>query len=192
MSRKRPVRQAARETEAEFQARAAAASAQYASRTIADMIDVAGQEAAKRALEIAVAGGHTVTIDGPEVERRHLTAGFLTIGGAVNDVTIGGELYIKVGPTSVSDILLPCPAEPSRVIKERALRAASTLIAGDVCDQLDYNGEQLLKLAAERCRAFDLDVARRVARTIAALDGKDGPGRIHVAEALAYQNQHPG
>lgn len=188
MARKSPRR----ETEEEFRVRAASALAEYAGGTIADMADVAGQEAAKRALEIAVAGRHTVTIDGPAVERRNLIAGFLTIGGAAEDVTSGGEVYIKVGPTSIADILLPCPAEPSRVIKERALKAAAAVAARDVCDQVNYDGEQFLKFAGERCRAFDLDVARRVARTIAALDGKDGPGRIHVAEALAYQNQHPG
>jgi len=68
---------------------------------------------------------------------------------------------------------------------------------GDLLDAIatpDADGTKLLTDAAERlhlsARAWHR--IRRVARTIADLDGSDGVRRVHVAEALGYRRVAPG
>lgn len=68
---------------------------------------------------------------------------------------------------------------------------------GDLLDEIatpDSDGTKLLTDAAERlhlsARAWHR--VRRVARTIADLDGVETVRRVHVAEALGYRRVAPG
>ncbi|HET7492605.1 MAG TPA: ATP-binding protein, partial [Bradyrhizobium sp.] len=55
--------------------------------------------------------------------------------------------------------------------------------------QVDAQGQKLLRDASETMRLSARGYHRvlRVARTLADLDGADGIGRLHLAEALSYR-----
>ena len=109
-----------------------------------------------------------------------------------------------------ADLALPPPAEGSaeiarRVAAARARQAAryaelaperrirtNAEVDGELLDRVatpDAEGKRLLLAAAERLRLSARGYHRvlRVARTLADLDGDEGVGRIHIAEALSYR-----
>jgi magnesium chelatase family protein len=116
------------------------------------------------------------------------------------------DLHIDVPAVKPADLALPAPAEgtadiAARVAAARDVQAArfAALADRDFADpavtvNADADGTKLLTDAAERlhlsARAWHR--IRRVARTIADLDGSDGVRRVHVAEALGYRRVAPG
>ena len=129
------------------------------------------------------------------------------------------DLHIDVPAVKPADLALPAPAEGTADIAARVAAARDVQAArfaaladrdfadpavtvnaeadGDLLDAIatpDADGTKLLTDAAERlhlsARAWHR--IRRVARTIADLDGSDGVRRVHVAEALGYRRVAPG
>jgi magnesium chelatase family protein len=120
------------------------------------------------------------------------------------------DLYIDVPAVSPADLALPPAAEGSaavarRVAAARARQSAryAAMPAGhgiringeadgvllDTVATPDPAGRALLTLAAEKLRLSARAYHRvmRIARTLADLEGADGVGRRHVAEALSYR-----
>lgn len=167
----------------------------YAKATITDMGDIHGQEAAKRALEIAATGNHTVTIDGPDLDVRHLTTAFSSIAGDPRRIVPkDGEIRIVINPTSAADLILAPPTASTTRMLERITAASRRLdgVGDEVVDyQLDQAGEALWKAAIEKDARFCRDAVLSVARSIAALDGAPAIGRLQIAESLSYQPERP-
>jgi len=125
------------------------------------------------------------------------------------------DLHVEVPAVAPADLALPPPAERSadvaaRVAAARAVQreryARSPDGAGvrtnaeadgallDAVATPDEGGRRLLAEAVERMKLSARGYHRvlRVARTLADLDGADGVGRIHVAEALSFRRVIPG
>jgi len=110
------------------------------------------------------------------------------------------DLHIDVPAVKPADLALPAPAEGTADIAARVAAARFAALADrDFADpavtvNADADGTKLLTAAAERlhlsARAWHR--IRRVARTIADLDGSDGVCRVHVAEALGCRRVAPG
>ena len=112
---------------------------------------------------------------------------------------------------SAADLVLPNPSEGSAEVRARVAaartKAEARLIAigargmrtnaetsGAVLEQvanLDGPSMDLLRTASETLRLSARGFHRtlKVARTLADLDGQDGVGRMHVAEALSYRGE---
>jgi magnesium chelatase family protein len=119
------------------------------------------------------------------------------------------DLQIEVPAVTAADLILPAPAEGSREVALRVARARDVQVAryaalglphvrtnataqGSVLEDVarpDSAGLSLLRDAAEAMRLSARGSHRvlRVARTLAALDGADKVGRVHLAEALSYR-----
>lgn len=124
------------------------------------------------------------------------------------------DLHIDVPAVTAADLSLPPPRETSAIVADRvaAVRAVQaaryaglgleTVVLnahadGDVLTKVaspDAAGSRLLTEAAERMRLSARGYHRvlRVARTLADMDGADGIGRLHIAEALSYRRMAPG
>lgn len=127
------------------------------------------------------------------------------------------DLHVDVPAVKPADLALPAPAEgtadiAARVDAARQIQAdrfaeqadarvlgvtVNAHADGDLLDEIatpDSDGTKLLTDAAERlhlsARAWHR--VRRVARTIADLDGVETVRRVHVAEALGYRRVAPG
>jgi magnesium chelatase family protein len=119
------------------------------------------------------------------------------------------DLRVEVPAVSASDLIRPASAEKSATVAERVARArtiqrerfaarglpsvatnaqAPTSIVEEIAAP-DAAGTALLRDASEKlgfsARAFHRVL--KVARTLADLDGADGVGRIHLAEAISYR-----
>ncbi len=113
---------------------------------------------------------------------------------------------------SAADLILPAPTEDSAQVRARVARAreraARALCArsaprgmrtnaecsGRMLEEIaspDAEGAALMRQAADAlhlsARGFHRTL--RVARTLADLDGEEGIGRVHVAEALSYRGE---
>jgi magnesium chelatase family protein len=119
------------------------------------------------------------------------------------------DLRIDVPAVSAADLIMPAPAESSAAVAERVAAARAVqrerfaaLGLADVhtnarctpalIEQVaapDSAASALLRQAAEAMRLSARGYHRvlKVARTLADLDGADGVGRIHLAEALSYR-----
>jgi magnesium chelatase family protein len=121
------------------------------------------------------------------------------------------DLYVEVPAVAAADLALPPPAEGSAEVAARVAAArarqraryggmtaggapvrANADVDGELLDQVaapDAAGKRLLAEAAGAMRLSARGYHRvlRVARTLADLDGAEGVGRIHVAEALSYR-----
>ena len=119
------------------------------------------------------------------------------------------DLRIEVPAVEAADLALPPPAEgtsevaarvaSAREVQRSRLRDAAAdavrnnaAMDGELLERLaapDAAGARLLTEAAARLRLTARGYHRvlRVARTLADLDGADGVGRLHVAEALSYR-----
>jgi len=119
------------------------------------------------------------------------------------------DLHIDVPAVTAADLILPPPAEGSREVAERVARARdiqterytalglshirtnaqATGPALEDIAQPDSGGLALLRDAADAMKLSARGYHRvlRVARTLADLDGAQGVGRIHLAEALSYR-----
>ena len=127
------------------------------------------------------------------------------------------DLHVDVPAVRPADLALPAPAEGTAEVAARvaaARRIQTTRFAdrpdaaahgvtvnahadGELLDDIatpDADGTKLLTDAAERlhlsARAWHR--IRRVARTIADLDGAGQVKRVHIAEALGYRRVAPG
>lgn len=121
------------------------------------------------------------------------------------------DLQIEVPAVSAADLCLPAPAEGSAEVRARVLAARTRQrerfeahAARSVRTNADCNGQlletiatpdaaglALLRQASEQlslsARGFHRTL--KVARTLADLDGADGVGRVHIAEALSYRGE---
>jgi magnesium chelatase family protein len=119
------------------------------------------------------------------------------------------DLHIEVPAVTAADLILPPPAEGSREVAARVLRArmmqaeryaalslsgvrTNADASGPVLEEVarpDAAGMTLLKDAADAMRLSARGYHRvlRVARTLADLDGAEKVGRLHLAEALSYR-----
>lgn len=119
------------------------------------------------------------------------------------------DLQIEVPAVSAADLVQPAPREGSAEVRARVARArdrqrarfsglgvkgvrTNAECSGQLLEKVampDDAGLTLLRQAAEAlnlsARGFHRTL--RVARTLADLDGQDGVGRVHVAEALSYR-----
>ena len=124
------------------------------------------------------------------------------------------DMHVDVPAVGAADLSLPPPAEGSAEIAERVAAARDVQTAryanrgagapvrtngaadGELLMEVaepDASGAKLLTGAVEAMRLSARGYHRvlRVARTLADLDGSDGVGRIHVAEALSYRRINP-
>ena len=121
------------------------------------------------------------------------------------------DLQIEVPAVSAADLVLPAPTEGSAEVRARVARAreraACALCAlgakgmrtnaecsGRMLEEIaspDAEGVALLRQAADALQLSARGFHRtlRVARTLADLDGAEGIGRVHVAEALSYRGE---
>ncbi len=124
------------------------------------------------------------------------------------------DLHVDVPAVSPADLSLPPPRENSAAVAQRVARVRAaqreryaklatdkTLRCnaeadGDLLEKIaapDAPGRQLLTQAAERLKLSARGYHRvlRVARTLADMEGRDGVGRVHIAEALSYRRVVP-
>ena len=123
------------------------------------------------------------------------------------------DLQIEVGQVSAADLVLPTPSEGSAEVSLRVAQARSTQrarfaalgaaavrmrtnadCAGQLLEQIAMPDDAGLGLLREASATLGLSArgfhrTLKVARTIADLDGADGVGRMHVAEALSYRGE---
>jgi magnesium chelatase family protein len=123
------------------------------------------------------------------------------------------DLQIEVGQVSAADLVLPTPSEGSAEVSLRVARARSIQrarfaalgaaaarmrtnadCAGQLLEQIAMPDDAGLGLLREASATLGLSArgfhrTLKVARTIADLDGADGVGRMHVAEALSYRGE---
>jgi magnesium chelatase family protein len=123
-----------------------------------DLKQVKGQEVAKRALEIAAAGGHNLLMIGPPGAGKSLMAACLP--GILPPLSVAEALEVSM-VASVAGTL-----EEGRISRARPFRSPH-------------------HSASMAARGYTRML--RVAGTIADLAGSAGIGRIHVAEALSYR-----
>jgi magnesium chelatase family protein len=119
------------------------------------------------------------------------------------------DIRIEVPAVTAADLILPAPSEASAEVAKRVAvardiqreRYAALGLSGIACNaqcaaslldtvaQPDAAALALLRNAAEAMQLSARGYHRviKVARTLADLDGADGVGRIHVAEALSYR-----
>jgi magnesium chelatase family protein len=119
------------------------------------------------------------------------------------------DLHIEVPAVTAADLILPPPAEGSREVAARVVRAramqadryaalgaaavrTNAAAQGAVLDEvtkLDTASLALIHDAADAMRLTARGYHRvlRVARTLADLDGSGTVGRMHLAEALSYR-----
>ena len=121
------------------------------------------------------------------------------------------DLHVEVPELSAADLSLPPPAEGSGEIAARVARArdiqrtryapldsevrTNAEAEGKLLDKVampDESGKALLTEAVDKMKLSARGYHRvmRVARTLADLEGSEGVGRIHVAEALSYRRIH--
>jgi magnesium chelatase family protein len=121
------------------------------------------------------------------------------------------DLQIEVPAVSAADLILPAPTEDSAQVRARVAQAREVQRArfaslgvkglrtnaecsGRMLEDIatpDAEGAALMRQAADALRLSARGFHRtlRVARTLADLDGADGIGRVHVAEALSYRGE---
>lgn len=124
------------------------------------------------------------------------------------------DIHLDVPAVSPLDLDLPPPSEgtaqvAARVAAARAVQRdryrdhlhkgirTNAQADGELLDRVarpDDAGRKLLVEAADRIGLSARGYHRvlRVARTLADMDGSDGVGRIHVAEALSFRRMAPG
>ncbi|MCF8499174.1 MAG: ATP-binding protein, partial [Rhodospirillum sp.] len=120
------------------------------------------------------------------------------------------DLHVEVPAVHPLDLARLKGGEPTAPVADRVLAARDRQVQryaeyglslnrdaeGGVLEAVatpDHAGQSLLVEATERLRLSARAYHRilRVARTIADLDGAEGVGRLHVAEALAYRRMAP-
>jgi magnesium chelatase family protein len=121
------------------------------------------------------------------------------------------DLQIEVPAVTAADLVLPAPREGSTEVRARVAAARARQrerfaaqgakgvrtnadCSGHLLEEIampDDAGLALLRQAADTlslsARGFHRTL--RVARTLADLDGSEGVGRVHVAEALSYRGE---
>ena len=177
-----------------------------------DLMDFKGQETAKRALEIAASGRHSLLLvanrgQGKTVLLTAFRAIFMTVGGSAPHWEETRpehlpawfeqdhfDMVLGMGDLPVSDWFLPTQGHSSEVVGERVRKHSGRVVTNP---PLDMPANKLLAEAAEKLRMSPRDIisTTQVAKTIAWMDFLDGgpetggpetTGRVHVAEALSY------
>lgn len=158
---------------------------------MADFADIYGQEAAKRAMIIALAGKHSIVLIGPTGHGKTM---LIDAGRALDTCLRAGEARTP----ALSDVGVDIHVEVPRVpFKSIGRKGTSTY---DVLTQLKraakYNGQDLdenaTRLLQQAYVEFGLSMRSyaailRVARTIANLEGDVAIQAQHVAEAVQYR-----
>jgi Magnesium chelatase, subunit ChlI len=195
------------------------ATAQAQTDRILDFQSIEGQETAKRALEIAVAGGLSIMLRGEAacpLDRLRLATYKLADDAALPTgcpriCETDGRLYertdlfVDVLPTHEADLRLPPPCEFTSQIIPRIVAAGAKLAAlcpgfpdDAAIDAVPIHdlGKRLWLQAVEAMGLDEADqrAVKRAAIVIAALARADEMGRVHIAEALSYRprpGDHP-
>jgi magnesium chelatase family protein len=126
------------------------------------------------------------------------------------------DLHVEVPAVRAADLSLPPPAEDSaavaaRVAAVRAVQRERYVALGEMAEGVRTNaeadgrvleavaapdapGRALLTEAADALKLSARGYHRvlRVARTLADMAGRDGVGRLDIAEALSYRRVRPG
>lgn len=148
-----------------------------------DMADVRDQESAKRLLEIAAIGGHSVALYGDADVIAALVAAFPGIGGSPEQFQPDGDMKTEIRPEPEWARILPS-GECSATILSRVVAAREALT--HVSDQLDAHVQAFIADAHRHFSEEQIAAAKRIARSVAAGDGDTTVKRIHMAEALSY------
>ena len=175
---------------------------------------VKGQESAKRALEIAVTGYHTIHLYGDVGQAEVLRAAFKDIGGAPERFMprAEAEIHVEIFPLDDGDILIPSLCEPAAAVMERitqaravpAPRATNPVLQTEDGIAMDYSAMAFRTLLLQNRwfagNATVIAMIERVAVTIAAMSVVATEAdrrrqykppaivsRIHMAEASYYR-----
>jgi len=179
-----------------------------------DFVDVVGQEAAKRALLVAISGGHSILLVGPPgYGKSMLRNAALELSpslrveearpcpcGYYNDprsscICDAKEVGLHRARYPTTDILIEVSSVSWRELESDIRGTSSDDIgrqikaAGDRPVKIDGDAITLLKAAYTDMGLSPRDVnfIRQVAITIAALDNGRSVGAQHIVEAINYQ-----
>lgn len=173
-------------------------------KSIVDFGDIRGQEAAKRAMLIAIAGGHDIVLIGPSghgktmmiwaamavgARTQRIAANFhemrpVKADFVPSDEMLNAEIHVEVPPVPYRDLTGKSRGTDSAYVVKQldSMAAYSDLTLSDESLLLGGQAYEELGLSA---RSFQAAV--RVARTIANLRGSERILAIHFAEALQYR-----
>ncbi len=118
------------------------------------------------------------------------------------------DLVLTVNEVKVNELMNQSGGEASAVVAERVAEARlrqkqrynneimlplNSVLDGEKLHEIakpDHEGQQLLTAALEKMRLSARSYHRvlRVARTITDLEGAEGVGKVHIAEALSYRH----
>lgn len=172
-------------------------------KTNIDFADVKGQDVAKRAIEIALAGDHKLLLAGNAGQGKTMLKAAANLTPLLAECRLRPDntpdtdsmrapsdfdMVVVMSDLSAAEWWLPPPAERSDVIYKRITTARAGLRATDGNLGLDSHAVKLGVDAYEKMKLNPREAAsvQRVACTIAILEGRQVVSRVHMAEALSY------
>jgi predicted ATPase with chaperone activity len=173
-----------------------------------DFADIRGQEAAKRAMLIAIAGGHSIALVGPRgCGKSMLRTAANTFAESPLDIreirstnAIAKEMFEAFERHAETDIHIEVPSVPFRELVAKRAGTSSADFTRQIERMADAKKPPLPHELSETCKtlmkqAYDelgltpgsVAVVIRVANTIARLDGSSDIKEQHIAEAVQYR-----